>query len=71
MLHFIYNLNHVKSIIISTNFNMLQIPLFTFPHVKRSVLSVMSNSNENIHGLIEEGHSSSVGEKSSLKKLLA
>lgn len=36
---FIYNLNHVKSLIISMSFNMMQIPLSTFPHVKRSVLS--------------------------------
>lgn len=48
---FIYNLNHVKSLIISMRFNMLQILLSTFPHVKRSVLSVTSQSNRNTHGV--------------------
>lgn len=48
---FIYNLNHVKSLIISMSFNMMQIPLSTFPHVKRSVLSVMSQFNGNTHGV--------------------
>lgn len=62
---FIYNLNHMKSLIISLCFNMLQIALFTSLHVKN--LSCQ-NSMELYTWGEKSVYCSSVGEKLPLFK---